>query len=177
MDKLNLYFFSEEAFIDSPKTFQSLMQLISSTFFINENDFKKINICYNNIDSKLLSINDENDYKSFLKKNINNIYLDAGQNYEIYEEYLSQKEKINENEDIKRLNLLIKKDEEYKKLYETKFIKEQNELNEINQLIESLNLAKADIIRSINKNKKILENEHQKIKSELSELKLKLGMK
>ena len=177
MDKLNLYFFSEEAFIDSPKTFQSLMQLISSTFFINENDFKKINICYNNIDSKLLSINDENDYKSFLKKNINNIYLDAGQNYEIYEEYLSQKEKINENEDIKRLNLLIKKDEEYKKLYETKFIKEQNELNEINQLIESLNLAKADIIRSINKNKKLLENEHQKIKSELSELKLKLGMK
>ena len=177
MDKLNLYFFSEEAFIDSPKTFQSLMQIISSTFFINENDFKKINICYNNIDSKLLSINDENDYKSFLKKNINNIYLDAGQNYEIYEEYLSQKEKINENEDIKRLNLLIKKDEEYKKLYETKFIKEQNELNEINQLIESLNLAKADIIRSINKNKKLLENEHQKIKSELSELKLKLGMK
>ena len=177
MDKLNLYFFSEEAFIDSPKTFQSLIQLISSTFFINENDFKKINICYNNIDSKLLSINDENDYKSFLKKNINNIYLDAGQNYEIYEEYLSQKEKINENEDIKRLNLLIKKDEEYKKLYETKFIKEQNELNEINQLIESLNLAKADIIRSINKNKKLLENEHQKIKSELSELKLKLGMK
>ena len=177
MNKLNLYFFSEEAFIDSPKTFQSLMQLISSTFFINENDFKKINICYNNIDSKLLSINDENDYKSFLKKNINNIYLDAGQNYEIYEEYLSQKEKINENEDIKRLNLLIKKDEEYKKLYETKFIKEQNELNEINQLIESLNLAKADIIRSINKNKKLLENEHQKIKSELSELKLKLGMK
>ena len=177
MEKINLYFFSEEAFIDSPKTFQSLMQLISSTFFINENDFKKINICYNNIDSKLLSINDENDYKSFLKKNINNIYLDAGQNYEIYEEYLSQKEKINENEDIKRLNLLIKKDEEYKKLYETKFIKEQNELNEINQLIESLNLAKADIIRSINKNKKLLENEHQKIKSELSELKLKLGMK
>ena len=177
MDKLNLYFFSEEAFIDSPKTFQSLMQIISTTFFINENDFKKINICYNNIDSKLLSINDENDYKSFLKKNINNIYLDAGQNYEIYEEYLSQKEKINENEDIKRLNLLIKKDEEYKKLYETKFIKEQNELNEINQLIESLNLAKADIIRSINKNKKLLENEHQKIKSELSELKLKLGMK
>ena len=103
--------------------------------------------------------------------------MDAGQNYEIYEEYLSQKEKINENEDIKRLNLLIKKDEEYKKLYETKFIKEQNELNEINQLIESLNLAKADIIRSINKNKKLLENEHQKIKSELSELKLKLGMK
>ena len=177
MDKLNLYFFSEEAFIDSPKTFQSLMKIISSAFFINENDFKKINICYNNIDSKLLSINDENDYKSFLKKNINNIYLDAGQNYEIYEEYLSQKEKINENEDIKRLNLLIKKDEEYKKLYETKFIKEQNELNEINQLIESLNLAKADIIRSINKNKKLLENEHQKIKSELSELKLKLGMK
>ena len=177
MDKLNLYFFSEEAFIDSPKTFQSLVQIISSTFFINENDIKKINICYNNIDSNLLSINNENDYKSFLKKNINNIYLDAGQNYEIYEEYLSQKEKINENEDIKRLNLLIKKDEEYKKLYETKFIKEQNELNEINQLIESLNLAKADIIRSINKNKKLLENEHQKIKSELSELKLKLGMK
>ena len=177
MDKLNLYFFSEEAFIDSPKTFQSLMQLISSTFFINENDFKKINICYNNIDSKLLSINDENDYKSFLKKNINNIYLDAGQNYEIYEEYLSQKEKINENEDIKRLNLLIKKDEEYKKLYETKFLKEQNELDEINRLIESLNSRKIEIIKHIKKNKQILENEHLKIKKELSELKQKLNIK
>ena len=177
MDRLILYFFSEEANIVIPKTFQSLQEIISSNFFINENNLKKINICYNNIDSKLLSINDENDYKSFLKKNINNIYLDAGQNYEIYEEYLSQKEKKGESEEIKRLNILIKKDEEYKKLYETKFIKEQNELNEINQLIESLNLAKADIIRSINKNKKLLENEHQKIKSELSELKLKLGMK
>ena len=177
MDKLNLYFFSEEASIDSPKTFQSLIQIISSTFFINENDIKKINICYNNIDSNLLSINNESDYKSFLKKNINNIYLDSGQNYEIYEEYLTQKEKKNENEDIKRLDILIKKDEEYKKLYETKFLKEQNELDEINRLIENLNSAKAEIIRHINKNKKLLEKEHQKIKTELSELKLKLGIK
>ena len=172
-----LYFFSEETYIDIPKTFQSLRQIISTNFFINEKDIKKINICYNNLDSKLLSINNESDYKSFLKKNINNIYLDAGQNNEIYEEYLLQKEKNKESEDIKRLDILIKKDEEYKKLYETKFQNEENELKKINKLIENLNTTKAGIIKHINKNKKLLQNEHQKIKNELSALKIKLGIK
>ena len=177
MDRIILYFFSEEANIDIPKTFQSLQEIISSNFFIDENNLKKINICYNNIDSKLLSINNESDYKSFLKKGIKNIYLDAGQNNEIYEEYLSQKEKKDESEDIKRLNILIKKDEEYNKLYETKFKKEEKELQEINELIENLNSIKAEIIKHINKNKKVLEKEHQKIKNEMSELKQKLNIK
>ena len=177
MDRIILYFFSEEANINIPKTFQSLQEIISSNFFIDENNIKKINICYNNIDSKLLSINNENDYKSFLKKGIKNIYLDAGQNNEIYEEYLSQKEKKDESEDIKRLNILMKKDEEYNKLYETKFKKEEKELQEINELIENLNSIKAEIIKHINKNKKVLEKEHQKIKNEMSELKQKLGIK
>ena len=177
MDRLILYFFSEEANIVIPKTFQSLQEIITSNFFINENNLKKINICYNNIDSKLLSINNESDYKSFLKKGIKNIYLDAGQNNEIYEEYLSQKEKKGESEEIKRLNILMKKDEEYNKLIETKFKKEEKELKEINKLIENLNAIKAEIIKHINKNKKVLENEHQKIKNEISELKQKLGIK
>ena len=177
MDRIILYFFSEEANIDIPKTYQSLQEIISSNFFIDENNLKKINICYNNIDSKLLSINNESDYKSFLKKGIKNIYLDAGQNNEIYEEYLSQKEKKDESEDIKRLNILIKKDEEYNKLYETKFKKEEKELQEINELIENLNSIKAEIIKHINKNKKVLEKEHQKIKNEMSELKQKLNIK
>ena len=177
MDRIILYFFSEEANIDIPKTFQSLKEIISSNFFIDENNIKKINICYNNVDSKLLSINNESDYKSFLKKGIKNIYLDAGQNNEIYEEYLSQKEKKDESGDIKRLNILMKKDEEYNKLYETKFKKEEKELIEINELIENLNSIKAEIIKHINKNKKVLEKEHQKIKNEMSELKQKLGIK
>ena len=177
MDRIILYFFSEEANIDIPNSFQSLQEIISSNFFIDENNLKKINICYNNIDSKLLSINNESDYKSFLKKGIKNIYLDAGQNNEIYEEYLSQKEKKDESEDIKRLNILIKKDEEYNKLYETKFKKEEKELQEINELIENLNSIKAEIIKQINKNKKVLEKEHQKIKNEMSELKQKLNIK
>ena len=70
MDRIILYFFSEEANIDIPKTFQSLQKIISSNFFMDENNIKKINICYNNVDSKLLSINNESDYKSFLKKGI-----------------------------------------------------------------------------------------------------------
>ena len=113
----------------------------------------------------------------FLKKEFINIYLDAGQNNELYEVYLSQKEKKDESEDIKRLNILMKKDEEYNKLYETKFKKEENKLKEINELIENLNSIKAEIIKHINKNKKVLEKEHQKIKNEMSELKQKLGIK
>ena len=177
MDKLILYFFTEEAYIDFPKSLQSLYELISFHFFLTKSNIKKLNICYNNIDSALLSIKNENDYKSFLKKNINNIFLDAGQNNEIYDEYLSRKEKKEENEDIKRLNDLMKKDEEFNKLYETKFKKEESEIEDINKLIESLNSRKIEIIKHIKKNKQILENEHLKIKKELSELKQKLNIK
>ena len=177
MERLILYFFSEEAYIDYPKTFQSLKEIIIKNFFITENNFKNIKLCYNNSDSTLLTINNENDYKSFLKKKINNIYLDVGQNYEIYEEFLAQIEKKDSNEDFKRLNELMKKDKEYKMLYETKFKNEENRLIEINKLIEYLNMLKTDIVKQINQNKKLLENDHQKILEEISELKVKMGIK
>ena len=88
-----------------------------------------------------------------------------------------EKKKKEENEDIKRLNDLMKKDEEFNKLYETKFKKEESEIEDINKLIESLNSRKIEIIKHIKKNKQILENEHLKIKKELSELKQKLNIK
>ena len=113
----------------------------------------------------------------FSKKKINNIYLDVGQNYEIYEEFLAQIEKKDSNEDFKRLNELMKKDKEYKMLYETKFKNEENRLIEINKLIEYLNMLKTDIVKQINQNKKLVENDHQKILEEISELKVKMGIK
>ena len=175
MDKLALYFFAEEQYIDFPNSLKSLQDLISKLFLLTKNNINKINICYNNIDSTLLSIKNEKDYKSFLKKSINNIYLDAGQNYEIYEEFISQKEKKEENEDVKRFNELLKKEQETKKFYESEIKNGESELNDINKLLEVLNARKISIVNSINEAKKKYEKEKKKISDELSDLKQKLG--
>ena len=175
MDKLALYFFAEEQYIDFPNSLKSLQDLISKLFLLTKNNINKINICYNNIDSTLLSIKNEKDYKSFLKKSINNIYLDAGQNYEIYEEFISQKEKKEENEDVKRFNELLKKEQETKKFYESEIKNGESELNDINKLLEDFNARKISIVNSINEAKKKYEKEKKKISDELSDLKQKLG--
>ena len=175
MDKLALYFFAEEQYIDFPNSLKSLQDLISKLFLLTKNNINKINICYNNSDSTLLSIKNEKDYKSFLKKSINNIYLDAGQNYEIYEEFISQKEKKEENEDVKRFNELLKKEQETKKFYESEIKNGESELNDINKLLEDFNARKISIVNSINEAKKKYEKEKKKISDELSDLKQKLG--
>ena len=175
MDKLALYFFAEEQYIDFPNSLKSLQDLISKLFLLTKNNINKINICYNNLDSSILSIKNEKDYKSFLKKSINNIYLDAGQNYEIYEEFISQKEKKEENEDVKRFNELLKKEQETKKFYESEIKNGESELNDINKLLEDLNARKISIVNSINEAKKKYEKEKKKISDELSDLKQKLG--
>ena len=175
MDKLALYFFAEEQYIDFPNSLKSLQDLISKLFLLTKNNINKINICYNNLDSSILSIKNEKDYKSFLKKSINNIYLDAGQNYEIYEEFISQKEKKEENEDVKRFNELLKKEQETKKFYESEIKNGESELNDINKLLEGLNARKISIVNSINEAKKKYEKEKKKISDELSDLKQKLG--
>ncbi len=61
MDKLALYFFAEEQYIDFPNSLKSLQDLISKLFLLTKNNINKINICYNNIDSTLLSIKNEKD--------------------------------------------------------------------------------------------------------------------
>ena len=175
MDKLALYFFAEEQYIDFPNSLKSLQDLISKLFLLTKNNINKINICYNNSDSTLLSIKNEKDYKSFLKKSINNIYLDAGQNYEIYAEFISQKEKKEENEDVKRFNELLKKEQETKKFYESEIKNGESELNDINKLLEDFNARKISIVNSINEAKKKYEKEKKKISDELSDLKQKLG--
>ena len=175
MDKLALYFFAEEQYVDFPNSLKSLQDLISKLFLLTKNNINKINICYNNLDSSILSIKNEKDYKSFLKKSINNIYLDAGQNYEIYEEFISQKEKKEDNEDIKRYNELLQKEQETKKFYESEIKNGESELNDINKLLEGLNARKISIVNSINEAKKKYEKEKKKISDELSDLKQKLG--
>ena len=175
MDKLALYFFAEEQYVDFPNSLKSLQDLISKLFLLTKNNINKINICYNNLDSSILLIKNEKDYKSFLKKSINNIYLDAGQNYEIYEEFISQKEKKEDNEDIKRYNELLQKEQETKKFYESEIKNGESELNDINKLLEDLNARKISIVNSINEAKKKYEKEKKKISDELSDLKQKLG--
>ena len=72
---------------------------------------------------------------------------------------------------------MTKKDEEFKKIYETKFKNEENEINEINKLLQDLQSRKIEILKHIKRNRQILDKEHQKIKTELTNLKRKLGMK
>ena len=176
MSKLSLYFMDEEILIDFPKDLQSLKKQISLYFKITENIINSINLCYNNSDSSILSIKNEQDFAIFLKKNISNLYLDISQNYDIYEQYLLLKDQNGDKSDLKKLNELISKDEEYKKLSQTKFKKEEEELKEINKLMEDLTSRKIELIKYIKKNKDSFEKEHKKIKDEIVELQIKLGL-
>ena len=176
MSKLSLYFMDEEALIDFPKDFQSLKKQISLYFKIAENIINSIKLCYNNSDSSILSIKNEQDFAVFLKKNIANLYLDISQNDDIYEQYLMEKEQNGDKSDLKKLNELILKDEEYEKLSQTKFKKEEEELKEINKLMEELTSRKIELIKYIKKNKDSFEKEHKKIKEEIVELQIKIGL-
>ncbi len=176
MSKLSLYFMDEEALIDLPKNFQNLKQQISQYFKFTENIINSLNLCYNNSDSSILSIKNEKDFDTFLKKNINNLYLDISQDFDIYEQYLMAKEPNEDKNDLKKLNELILKDEEYEKLSQNKFKKEEEELKEINRLMEELTSRKIELIKYIKKNKDIFEKEHKKIKDEIVELQIKLGI-
>ena len=174
MNKLALYFFDEEAFIDYPNSLNNLKKLISIYFFLNKETINNINICYNNNDSTLLSIENEEDYKSFKNKNITNLYIIADN--EVYEEFLEEKENNTEKKDIKKLNELLVKDEEYSKIYKSKFKKEEDEILEINKLIEELRKRKIELVKYINKHKEIYEKEHEKIREELTDLQIKIGI-
>ena len=176
MSKLSLYFMDEEALIDFPKNFQSLKKQISLFFKITENNINSLNICYNNSDSSILSIKNEQDFDIFLKKNITNLYLDISQNFDTYEQYLIAKEKNGDKNDLQKLNELILKDEEYEKLSQTKFKKEEEELKEINRLMEELTSRKIELIKYIKKNKEIFEKEHRAIRDEIVELQIKIGI-
>ena len=173
MNKLALYFFDEESFIDYPETLDKLKKLISIHFFISQKTINNINICYNDKDSTLMSIDNECDFISFLNKKITNLYLVSDN--DAYEEYLEKKENNAEKKDIKKLNELLKKDEEYSKLIKSKFKKEENEILEINKLIEELRKRKIELVKYINKNKGILEEEHNKIREEINELQHKIN--
>ena len=176
MNKLCLYFFDEEALIDFPKNLQTLKKLISIYFMLSEESISEINLCYNNSDSSVINIKNEEDFNSFLKKNISNLYLDVGQNSDIYEEYLEGKEGNSDKKYIKRLNELLSKDEEYTKNAKTKFKKEEDEIIEINKLIEELRLRKIELVKYINKNKEAYEIEHKQVRDELTQLQIKLGI-
>ena len=173
MNKLALYFFDEEIFIDYPETLDKLKKIISIHFFLSQKTINNINLCYNDKDSTLISIDNECDFISFLNKKIANLYLVSDN--DAYEEYLEQKENNTAKKDIKKLNELLKKDDEYSKLINSKFKKEENEILEINKLIEDLRKRKIELVKYIHKNKGILEVEHNKIREEINELQHKIN--
>ena len=162
MNKLSLYFLDEELYIDFPKNLQNLKKQISSNFNLTDALINCINLCYNNSDSKILSIKSEEDFNSFLKKNIC--------------KYLKEREENGDANDLKRLQELILKDEEYTKLSPNKFKKEEDEIKQINKLMEELRTRKAEIENNIKKDKESFEKERKKIKEEIVELQIKMGL-
>ena len=176
MNKLSLYFFDQEATVDFPKNLQNLKKIIKIFFYLTEESLNKINLCYNNNDSKILSIENETDFNSFAKKNINNLYLDCRENNDIYEEYLNYNENNSEKKDLKRINELIIKDKEIENLLKTKFKKEEEEILDINKLIEQLRNRKIELSNYIKNNKSVYEKEQKKIRDELTILQKKMGL-
>ena len=97
MSKLILSFFEEEVYINTPSSLSDLFNKISSSFLLSSEDTKELIITYNDINSKTVNIENENDYKIFLEKKISKIYLDISQNSRIYKKELEEQEEIEMN--------------------------------------------------------------------------------
>ena len=134
--KINLNLFGEIVNIEPPSNLIELREKISENFVLNKSDAEELILSYTK-ESKSINIEKEEDYKIFLESKINQIKIDISQNSHIYQENLSQLKEEKEN-DEKKLNELLKQNEEYKKLLSTKFINQKQEIIDITKQIQEL---------------------------------------
>ena len=161
--------------IEPPSNLIQLRQKISDNFIFKKTDADELILSYDK-DSKTMHIETEEDYKSFLDSNINQIYIDTCQNKEIYQENFSKLQEDKSN-DEKKLNELKKQNEEYKKLLSTKFISQKQEIIEITKQIQELFSKRKKLVQYIKIEKgKILRLKKNNDKS-IADLEKKLGIK
>ena len=193
MSKLTINFLGEEIKLDFPDTKSTLYQKIMDNFFLSEKDVTELLITYSQ-DYKNFLIEDEKDFKDFVKAKVNKIDIDINQSSELYKNSLFKVQKENENikkkydEIIQQVNEINKQEKEKKE-------KMTNEIEEINKKITALETQKKEIIKKIDKEiednkKKIdkikknaqkeikpLEKQKKKLYKAAGNIGIKLGMK
>ena len=149
MDKIYLNFFGESLSIPKPKNLQTLRQIISLKFYLNQKDAEEILLTYTKDNKKFIIYQDE-EFNEFLKSKINKIDLDIDEKSQIYEENLKkiQDQKLIEQKSIQELRNKNKELEEMKK---NKFVLEYEKLKNIKNKIEELKVLKKKIKKRIKK--------------------------
>ena len=175
MSKITLEFFGEMNKIDEPKSLSNLRQEISRLFFFSKEDAEEILLFYIN-KSKKVYIENEEDLKRFLKTKIDKINLDINQKSRIYIENFNKLKKETMTNKSK-LEELLKKNEELKKLKMNKFIKEKKELKVIEEKIKELNERKKQLNLVISKGMCKIGEEIKKNSKKIKKLKKKFALK
>ena len=176
--KLTLNLFGEIVKIDQPLNLFHLKQKISEGYALKKSDVDEFALSYNNED-KIIYIENEDDFKSFLDSKIKEIHIDiAPINLESRENLqILDGDKTNEE---KKFNELLKQNEDYKKLISTKFISEKQKIIEINKQIQDLFSKRKNIIQYIKSEKakilKILKMKKNKDRT-INDLGKKIGIK
>ena len=173
--KLTLNLFGEIITIDTPSALDELKQMISEKFVFKKSDVAEFILSYRK-ESKKIYIESEEDYKLFLDSKIEQIQIDISNDSYIYQENVFKIKKEKEN-DEKKLNDLIKQNEECKKILSTKFNSQKQEIIEITKQIQELFNKRKKIIKNIKFEKgKILKIKKNNDKA-IDELEKKLGLK
>ena len=175
--ELSLNFLGEIVKIEFPKNLFELRQKISEKYVFKKSDVDELILSYSK-ESKNINIESEDDYKNFLDTKINHIQIDIGQNNSshIYKDNLSKLKEEKTNEE-KKLNELLKQNEEYKKLLSTKFISQKQEIIDISKQIQELFSKRKKLIQYIKIEKaKIIKMKKNNDKA-IAELEKKLGLK
>ena len=173
--KINLNLFGEIVNIEPPSNLIELREKIAENFVLNKSDAEELILSYTK-ESKSINIEKEEDYKIFLESKINQIKIDISQNSHIYQENSSKSKEEKEN-DEKKLNELLKQNEEYKKLLSTKFINQKQEIIDITKQIQELFSKRKKLIQYIKVEKgKIIKLKKNNDKA-IIDLQKKLGLK
>ena len=177
MSKITLDFFGEELLINTPNTLVDLRNQISSSFLLSQEDSLELILSYYDENSKISHIQNENDYNTFLQKKISKINLDISEESKIYKQTIKkQEEQLEKEKDKKRLEELLKLDDEMEKPIPGRFKKEEDEIKEINEKLNQLKARKNVLINIIHKGVIDKNNKQSKIRREIVELQEKLGL-
>ena len=174
MSKIALNFFGEIISIEKPQDLASLRKQIARLYCFSSQDAAEILLTYNENGDKLIISSDE-DLKAFLNSKNSMIDLDISQNSKIYKDNLNQ---IKEEtlKDKNTLEELLKKKEELKKLKETKFVSEREEIKKIQSKIMDLCKQKHQIRSKIMEGIKQIEKEKRENDKKIVELQKKMGI-
>ena len=173
--RLNLNLFGEIVSIEQPPNLFYLKQKISESYVLKKSDVDELVLSYNK-EAKSIYIENEDDYKEFLDSKITEIHIDITPvNFEDRENLQVLNEE--KTKDEKKINELLKQNEDYKKLLSTKFIPQKQKIIEINKQIQELFSKRKNLIQYIRSEKaKILKMKKNNDRT-IADLGKKIGMK